>query len=244
LTDFWYRLSLRILPGLAAGLLRLWFASCRLTTHGSEQIKSTIAQNGRGIATFWHYSFLYNFYYLRGQPAAVMVSTSRDGEYIARLAVKLGHIPIRGSANKRGFRALREMLTQLQQGNNAGIVADGSQGPARRVQPGCILMASRSGQPIFPMAWAASHYIAFNSWDRTVIPLPFAKIVLHHGQALHVPPNLSHEAIEGYRLKLEETLNTLYHSAWQELGKAPHDQELHSSSTHRSPASHQHHDKA
>ena len=226
MTDFWYRLSLRILPGLAAGLMRLWFSSCRLRIHGSEQMYRYAADGGKGIAAFWHYSFLYNFYYLRGHPAAVMVSSSRDGEYIARLAEKFGHTPVRGSSNRRGFRALREMLVELKKGSNAGIVADGSQGPARKAQAGCILMASSSGKPIYPMVWAASRHLTFKSWDRTVVPLPFATIVLHHGAAMQVPQDLSPDGIEVWRLKLEQELNRLYDAAWGELGKGPHDHDL------------------
>lgn len=226
MTDFWHRASLRILPSLAAGLMRLWFGSCRLKIRGDEQIRVFLDGGNKGIAAFWHYSFLYNFYYLRSQPAAVMVSASRDGEYIARLAERFGHIAVRGSSNRRGFRALREMLAELKRGNHAGIVADGSQGPARKAQAGCILMASSSGKPIYPMVWAASRAIVFKSWDRTVVPLPFATIVLHHGEAMQVPPDLGPDGIEVWRLKLEQELNRLYDTAWGELGKGPHDHDL------------------
>ncbi|NLZ16134.1 MAG: lysophospholipid acyltransferase family protein [Desulfobulbaceae bacterium] len=226
MTDFWYRTSLRLLPGLVAGLIRLWFSTCRLKTHGGEEMLTFIDSGGKGIATFWHYSFLYNFYYLRGNRAAVMVSASRDGEYIARLAEKFGHVPVRGSSNRRGFRALREMLVELKRGNNAAVVADGSQGPARRAQAGCILMASRSGDPIFPLAWAASRCLTFKSWDRTVIPLPFSTVVLYQGKSMRVPPNLDQAAIEAWRLKLEQELNRLYNMAWTALGKEAHDQDL------------------
>lgn len=229
MTDFWYRVSLRILPGLAAGLMRMWFGTCRLKTYGSEEMLTFIGRGGKGIAAFWHYSFLYNFYYLRSNRAAVMVSASRDGEYIARLAEKFGHVPVRGSSNQRGFRALREILGELKRGNNAAIVADGSQGPARRAQAGCILMASRSGDPIFPLAWAASHCLTFKSWDRTVIPLPFSTVILHQGKAMYVPPQLDQAAIEAWRLKLEQELNRLYDAAWTALGKEAHDQDLHPS---------------
>ena len=231
MTDFWYRLSLRILPGLAAGLMRLWFRTCRLKIRGGAEMQAMIASGGKGIAAFWHYSFLYNFYYLRDHAAAVMVSASRDGEYIARLAEKFGHTPVRGSSNRRGFRALREMLAELKKGCNAGIVADGSQGPARKAQAGCILMASASGEPIYPLAWAASRYLSFKSWDRTVLPLPFAAIALHHGAALQVPPDLSPDEIEAWRLKLEQELNRIYDAAWAELGQGPHDQDLHHAKT-------------
>ena len=221
MTEFTRKLSLAVLPPLVSGLMRLWFASCRVTAYGAEALDDWLAGGNRAIVAFWHYGFFYIFYQMRRRRAAVMVSASKDGEYIARLAERFGHLPVRGSSHQRGFRALREMLEALKDGANAGIVADGSQGPARRAQPGCILMASRSGLPVFPVAWAAHPAIRFKSWDRTLIPLPFARLVLHQGPPLHVPPNLDAAGIEHWRHKLEEELNRLYLAAWAELGKGP-----------------------
>jgi lysophospholipid acyltransferase (LPLAT)-like uncharacterized protein len=152
-----------------------------------------------------------------------MVSASKDGEYIAQLARLLGHVPVRGSSNRGGVKALRDMIELLKQGRNSAIVADGSQGPARRVQPGCILMASKSGKPIVPMAWAADRCLIFNSWDRTVVPLPFATIALHHGEPFYVPPGLASPQVEAYRFELEQRLNRLYEEVWRAVGKPPHD---------------------
>jgi hypothetical protein len=115
------------------------------------------------------------------------------------------------------------MIEQLQQGKNSAIVADGSQGPARRAQAGCILMASKSGKPIFPVAWATNRAIIFNSWDRTVMPLPFATIVVRVGDPLAVPPAISAVQVEAYRLELEARLNRLYDAAWHEVGRSAHD---------------------
>ena len=226
MTELTRKISLAVLPPLVAGLMRLWFATLRVTTHGTEALEEYVAGGGRGICAFWHYGLFYIFHYVRGKQAAVMVSASKDGEYIARLAERLGHRSVRGSSHQRGFRALREMLEALKDGANAGIVADGSQGPARRAQPGCILMASRSDLPIFPVAWAATPTIRFKSWDRTLIPLPFARLILHQGPALHVPPDLDAPGIEQWRQRLEDELNRLYDAVWAELGKGPHDADL------------------
>jgi lysophospholipid acyltransferase (LPLAT)-like uncharacterized protein len=222
LADFWYKCSLAVAPWLAAGLIRLWFATCRVKVRGDGPLRE-FARHDTGIAAFWHYSFLYLFYYFRKFPAAVMVSASRDGEYIARLAQRMGHVPVRGSSNRGGVKALRAMIEQLQQGKNSAIVADGSQGPARRAQAGCILMASKSGKPIFPVAWATNRAIIFNSWDRTVMPLPFAAIVVRVGDPLVVPPAISAAQVEAYRLELEARLNRLYDAAWHEVGRSAHD---------------------
>ena len=203
--------------------MRLWFATCRVRVHGQEYVDVVVREHRSGIAAFWHYSFLYLFYHLRSYPAAVMVSASRDGEYIARLAERFGHRPVRGSSNRRGVAALREIIELTRQGRNAGIVADGSQGPARKAQAGCILMAAKSGKPIIPMVWAASRFIAFHSWDRTVVPLPFATIAIHHGEPLVVPAEPTPVQVEACRMELEHRLNLLYDKAWQEVGHGRHD---------------------
>jgi hypothetical protein len=205
------------------GLLTLWFATLRVKVRNGEPLHAFAARD-TGIAAFWHYSFLYLFWYLRRYPAAVMVSASKDGAYIARLAELMGHVPIRGSSNRGGVRALREMINAMRDKRaNAAIVADGSQGPARQVQAGCILMASKSGKPIFPIAWACNRFLRFNSWDQTLVPLPFSTVVVRHGEPLHVPAAVDSEQIEQYRLELEQRLNRAYTAAWNEVGLPPHD---------------------
>ncbi len=222
MADFLHTCSLAIVPRAVAWLMRIWFGTCRVRVLGNE-VDDIIKHHEHGIIAFWHYSFLFNFYYLRSYSAAVMVSASRDGEYIARLAELMGHVPVRGSSNQRGFRALREIIEMVRQGQNGAIVADGSQGPARQAQAGCILTASKSGQRIFPMVWAASRYIRFNSWDHTLVPTPFSTVVIHHGEPFFVPEKLSSELLETYRKKLEDQLNAMYDEAWREVGLPPHD---------------------
>jgi lysophospholipid acyltransferase (LPLAT)-like uncharacterized protein len=176
------------------------------------------------VAVFWHYSFAYTFYLLRRFPAAVMVSASRDGEYIARIAQLYGHVPVRGSRNQRGLQALRGLVSCLARGYHIGIVGDGSQGPARVLQAGSILLAARTGAPILPMVWSAQRYIAFGSWDRTVLPLPFTRIHVRFGSPISIPATVrGGEAVETWRLHVEHELNALYHAVWQQTGRTEHD---------------------
>ncbi len=223
MADFLYRTSLVIVPRVFVLLSRLWFATFRVNYTGLEN-RDKVVKQGPGIAVFWHYSFAYLFHHLRKFPSAVMVSASKDGEYIARVAELMGHQPIRGSSNQFGLRALRSMLKAVNNGKNGGLVADGSQGPARIVQAGCILAASKSQRPIIPILWAADKYISFNSWDKTVLPYPFAKIALHYGAPLYVPEKLTAEIVEEYRVILENQMNELYEKVWHEVGRNNHDQ--------------------
>ncbi|MDD2467591.1 MAG: lysophospholipid acyltransferase family protein [Desulfobulbus sp.] len=223
MADFLYKCSFVVVPRLVQGLLTLWFATVRVKLRDPIGFHD-YALRDTGIAAFWHYSFLYLFWYLRRYPAAIMVSSSKDGAYIARLAEQMGHVPVRGSSNRGGVKALLEIIRTMQkQRLNAAIVADGSQGPARQVQAGCILMASKSGKPIFPIAWACDHFIRFKSWDQTLVPLPFSTLIVRHGEPLSVPPSLNAEQVEQYRLELEQRLNRIYAAAWNELGLLAHD---------------------
>ena len=148
-----HQVMIRVIPFILAWILRFWFMTCRVSVHGAENRETVDRMQKAAIALFWHYSLVYVFYQLRTDSAAVLVSASEDGEYIARLAHNLNFETIRGSRNRGGMRALKEMLSYLRRGGNLGVVADGSQGPPLVVQAGAILLASKTGSPILPMVW-------------------------------------------------------------------------------------------
>jgi lysophospholipid acyltransferase (LPLAT)-like uncharacterized protein len=217
-----YRISLQVVPTLLAVITKLWFCTCRVNVHGLENRDMVMANGGSGIGSFWHYSFLYSFFHNRKEKVAAMVSASKDGEYISKYLEKFGVQTVRGSRNKGGIGALKGMIRAMRSGYSAAIVADGSQGPARVLQAGCIVLASRSGSPVIPMLWSCNRYICFHSWDRTAIPYPFSTIEFFYGKPLQVPSKISSEEIETYRLILEERLNKLYKDAWALQGKTDH----------------------
>jgi len=221
LADLLYKASLTIVPRVYVGLTALLFGSCRLEILGRQNLDKAIAQGG-AIVPFWHYSVLYMLYHLRRYPGVAMVSASKDGEYIARVAHLLGFATVRGSSNRFGVRALKGLIDQVKQGRNAGIVADGSQGPPLVVQPGAILLAAKSGMPILPIVWAVKHYKAFNSWDHTVLPLPFSRMVLQYGDLQYVKEKLSSDELEKSRFQLEQEMTTMYRELWGRLGKKGH----------------------
>ena len=212
----------RVIPFLVAWLLRLWFSTCRVSVYGGEHRSTVDAENKSVIAIFWHFSLVYIFYHLRTESAAVLVSASEDGDYIAGLAKNLTVNTVRGSRNRRGLRALKELIDCLKAGEHVGIVADGSQGPPLIVQPGAILMASKTGSPILPMSWAASRYLSFRSWDRTALPLPFSRIHFHYGPPVYIPAGVDGAGIEEYRELLEREMKGLYRKAWSAFEKEGH----------------------
>lgn len=219
---FLKKISIYVLPALISGAIRLLYATCRVRVHGDEHRKTAVGSGRAVIGAFWHYSLLGMFYQLRKNNAVVMVSSSTDGEYIARLLANFGFRTVRGSRNKKGVQALKELVKAARKGQNTALVTDGSQGPERIAQPGAVLIASMAQVPIVPMVWAASRYLTIRSWDRTAFPKPFSTIDFVYGEPLEVPPGLSGEEIESYRLELESRLNTLYTEVWALHGKEVH----------------------
>jgi len=222
MNDLLYKISLALFPTVFYLWSRIWLSSCPLTVHGREYLED-VRDSGGLVAPFWHYSIIYLFHHLCRYGGVVLASASRDGEYVARTAERFGLEVVRGSSNKQGAQALKKLLRAIKAGKHLGIVADGSQGPARVFQPGAVYLASKTGAPILPMAWAASRYITFKSWDLTVLPMLFSRIVLRYGKPLYVPPGLDAEGIEEYRLKAEQEMNRIYEQVWAEFGKKDHD---------------------
>lgn len=219
---FLYRMSLQVLPFVFVWLTRIWFFTCRVTTHGQKYRDQIDALGTPAVASFWHYTILFIFYNMRKDSAVAMVSASKDGEYISRIANRLGYETVRGSRKKGGLQAIKSLIRHMKEGRNAAIVADGSQGPARIVQAGSIMLASRAGVPILPMLWSCNKYKRFGSWDGTALPMPFSKIDFFYGEPMTVPAKIKSEEIEQYRIVLEERLNDLYKKAWSIHGKIEH----------------------
>ncbi len=219
--DLLYKTSVAVIPRLYVALSLLWFGTCRVEVRSQENFDEALA-HGAAVVPFWHYSVFYMLHHLRRYPGVAMVSASKDGEYIARVARLLNFETVRGSSNRFGVRALKGMVDHVRRGKNTGIVADGSQGPPLKVQPGAILLAAKSGSPIMPIVWAANCYKAFNSWDRTVIPLPFSRIILEYGELIWVEPELTAETLEQYRQRLEAAMNSMYRRLWGEFGPEGH----------------------
>ncbi len=217
-----YKVSLRVVPFLFVWLIRAWFSTCRLTVHGGEHMDRAKAAGTAVIGSFWHYGVLFVLYFFRNESGVAMVSASRDGEYISRIVERLGNETVRGSRKKGGMQAIMKLIRAVREGRNAILVADGSQGPARIVQAGTLMLASKTGAPVLPLLWSCNRYKRFGSWDGTALPLPFSKIDFFYGEPLLVPPTLTDEQLEEYRLELEKRLNDLYAQAWALHGKTEH----------------------
>jgi hypothetical protein len=214
--------ALLIVPCLGSWVIRLWFGTCRIRVHHMERLRELESLGRPIIATCWHYCALGIFAFYREYPSVVMVSASNDGEFLARTVERVGFSVVRGSSNRKGARAAKELIRELRKGKNGGLVADGSQGPPRIAQSGTIFVAARAGGSVLPMLYSASRYFRFNTWDKLILPKPFSTIDLFFGEPMPVPEDVKADDLEEYRSELEKRLNLLYQEVWGVYGKTEH----------------------
>jgi lysophospholipid acyltransferase (LPLAT)-like uncharacterized protein len=179
---------------LMAGYLRLVFATLRWTREGQEHAQSVWAQAIRdrtgAILAFWHSRVpVAPPTWPQGSDKPeirVLISQSRDGEFIARTVGKLGFPAIRGSSvkktdtakNKGGEQAFRDMVKWVRDGGAIAITPDGPRGPVEEMQKGALALARMTGAPVLFVGVAMKPCIRLGTWDRTIIPLPFAKAAM------------------------------------------------------------------
>jgi lysophospholipid acyltransferase (LPLAT)-like uncharacterized protein len=209
--------SLPFLPRLIAGTIRLHFKSCRFTILGRQYEEEAMSYGGPILCTSWHFAFPAVIYHLRDKNGMVMVSLSRDGEWIARILKHLGYESARGSSNRGGSAALREVISFVKAGHHGGFIADGSQGPARIAQKGILTLSKFTQAPLVPVSMAARPCWRFRSWDRTVLAKPFSRIVLAFGPPIRVDRKASEEDLEKMRMDLQISLNALTQKCEEEV---------------------------
>ncbi|MCX7824774.1 MAG: lysophospholipid acyltransferase family protein [Verrucomicrobiae bacterium] len=140
---------------------------------------------------------------------AILVSPSRDGNYLADIIQQFGFTPVRGSSSQRGQQGLLEIARLVQKGYDAGWGVDGPRGPRGVAKPGMIKLASLTGAPIVPVSLTVSPCKRLNSWDRFILPLPFARCTVRLGKPVEVPADADDATTEERRLALEQALNEL-----------------------------------
>lgn len=197
---------------VAARLLRCLFRTYRYEVLRPDLVEKYFHSGRGGIGITWHRGAIFALYYFGNVNPAIMISRSRDGEYLARYLKIMGGVPVRGSSSRGGLAALKEMADYLlaAPGRYGATVADGPRGPRYEAKGGMISLAMKTGLPLVPLMWSAKRvWVLKNTWDRTMIPKPFAKVVLSGGPEFRYPPEMTPEEREEARLELEQSMNQL-----------------------------------
>jgi lysophospholipid acyltransferase (LPLAT)-like uncharacterized protein len=138
------------------------------------------------IYAFWHGMMLPLLWQHRNKSTAIVISEHQDGEIIARIAHSLGYRSVRGSSSRGGNRALLGSARELEEGHDVAFTPDGPRGPVETFAPGALIVAQRTGAPIVLITVSAHSAWRMSSWDRFLIPKPFARVTILYEDPLRV----------------------------------------------------------
>lgn len=174
--------------------------------------ESQFIENGEGLVyASWHQRFFPGIaFFASRKPIAIMISQSRDGEYISRIVDVLGWLPVRGSSSRGGPEALNRLKNLSATGYRIGHIVDGPRGPHGVIKPGLLSIAQHAEIPIVPTITSGQKTWVFNSWDRFMVPKPFSRVIIRFGEPIFVPGDLDKDAFDRKRVSIEKALHALY----------------------------------
>ena len=176
--------------------------------------KMSRKRNEKFIWALWHHHLgLPAFFNPNNFHFTCMTSRSRDGELLAQVLSRFNTRCMRGSSSsldgtdKGGAVAFRQMVRVAKKGEHQLVITpDGPKGPPEKVKMGAISLASVTGYPICPVAFAASRFFTIPTWDKTIFPLPFGKLVVCCGEPLEVPRTRDKGVLEAKHAEIEKRL--------------------------------------
>ena len=188
------RLRVAAITMLGGLLLRLLGLTWRVRREGGDAFDDMLRRKEAFIIVFWHGEIVPVAWVHRHRDIAPLISRHADGEVIARIVEGLGYRTVRGSTSRGGVRALLETAQRVNEGVTVGFTPDGPRGPRHVFAPGALIVAHRTGRPIIALGATASRAWRLRSWDRHVIPKPFATITIRYSEPQYVLAETAREA--------------------------------------------------
>lgn len=199
---------------IASLYIRLVFITGQWKFENSETIEDYVKQGKPFIASFWHgHLLMIACIWKRKTPLYVLISNHRDGRIISKTVEHFGIGTIKGSTNKQGFEAARQILHALKQNASIAITPDGPRGPREQVSDGILQMARLAQVDILPIAYSCKPMKCLRSWDKFRVALPFCKGVIVIGD-----PVAPEKDIEKARACLQRAMDKIVLSSDAMMG--------------------------
>jgi lysophospholipid acyltransferase (LPLAT)-like uncharacterized protein len=138
-----------------------------------------------------------------------LISASRDGDLVSILIERSGYGTIRGSSSRKGVSALRQLVDTLTGGSNVLLTPDGPRGPVYEASQGAVFLAQKTGAPVVPIHMEYSSCWRLKSWDRFIVPRPFAGLRAIFGAPIYVESTTDTEQFEAERLRVQNAMMSL-----------------------------------
>ena len=218
----------RRLPRLYIAYMRLVYATSRVDDSALEVLRARKREGRATLLLLLHQDVFVAPYFLRGLEVCGLANVGDAGDVIAFAMEALGHGSVRGGSSTRDSRrralgAVREMIrygrAHASRGFVLSITPDGSRGPAGACKAGFAFIAMETGATIYCAKIHARPAVFLQTWDRTMVPLPFGSLWVEISDAIDVPPHARALELEEVRLRAESELHRLHARAFARAGQ-------------------------
>ncbi len=172
--------------------LRLVGMTYRVKFDDPHGVLDKLLSGSKFVIALWHNRILFAPVLIPRKyltHTAVLISASRDGEYIATLVRQFGLKAVRGSSSRGATAALLGLRHQLEECISPILTVDGPRGPRYSIHSGAVALAQMTQTPIVPLALNSRHYWSLKSWDKLQIPWPFTRVTIRFGAPLAIAEN-------------------------------------------------------
>ena len=220
-TMTWKRkLAYAIIRPIIRIFLNTFWWTCRVEKIiGDEHAQALVDKGDPIIPCYWHQMHVFGSWYMRnlqkrGLKIGFLISPSVDGEILTKIVESWGAVSVRGSSNRTGAKALKDMYNTIIKDRVSPVTtSDGPTGPIHEFKQGAVMLAQLTQSPMLPIAYAADRFWQASSWDQFIIPKPFSRIVIAVGEPHYVDKKLSAEDMEKERMAMENDMNQLIEQA-------------------------------
>jgi lysophospholipid acyltransferase (LPLAT)-like uncharacterized protein len=157
----------------------------RMSLKDNVELKEDIKNKTPIIFAFWHGHELAMISFSKYYKFATMTSVSSDGQLMEKVLNWMGAKTSKGSSSRNAVQGLKGLIRIAKSGYIPVVPVDGPRGPIYEPKPGVFELSRLLNAKIYPGGVAASSSILFKkSWNKTFLPYPFARVVLHWGKPL------------------------------------------------------------
>ena len=201
------RMQIPLIAAAATAALRCIGPTLRFESLGRHHYDQARARNEPLIMAFWHRCIISATWYWRQRGIVVMNTTNFDGQWTRRVIERFGYGTAQGSSSRGGLRGLAVMAGRLREGLDCAFTIDGPRGPRFVAKPGPVMLARRTGKPVFVFHIGLESAHTFEkAWDLMQVPHLFSRAVMVGAPLIYVSPDANAEELESKQLEMQASL--------------------------------------
>jgi lysophospholipid acyltransferase (LPLAT)-like uncharacterized protein len=203
----WRRAQIPVIAEVVGGLIAAIGPTLRFESIGEDLLDQWFGGGRPCIGAFWHRCIFSAVWRERGRRIVVMNTTNFDGQWTRRVIERFGFDTSQGSSSRGGLRGLADMARKIDRGQTAAFTIDGPRGPRYVAKPGPVILARKTGAPIYPFhigveeAWTLE-----KTWDQFQVPRPFSRAVFVGGPFIWVPEDADSDLIDRKHAEMQSAL--------------------------------------